>query len=73
MLYQSYFRGEYVFMEKDGRSWMLLVSLNASANGGVSAAMKAGDDQEGIGPNSQAQPVANSAANPASRMLLIWQ
>jgi hypothetical protein len=27
MLYQSYFRGEYVFMEKDGRTWMLLVSL----------------------------------------------
>jgi hypothetical protein len=27
MLYQSYFRGEYVFMEKDGRTRMLLVSL----------------------------------------------
>jgi hypothetical protein len=27
MVYQSYFRGEDVFMEKDGRTWMLLVSL----------------------------------------------
>jgi hypothetical protein len=27
MLYQRYFRGEYVFMEKDGRTRMLLVSL----------------------------------------------
>jgi hypothetical protein len=27
MVYQSHFRSEYVFMEKDGRTWMLLVSL----------------------------------------------
>ena len=27
MLYQSHFRGEDVFMEKDGRTRMLLVSL----------------------------------------------
>jgi hypothetical protein len=27
MFYQSHFRGEYVFMEKDGRTWMLSVSL----------------------------------------------
>jgi hypothetical protein len=27
MLYQSHFGGEYVFMEKDGRTRMLLVSL----------------------------------------------
>ena len=27
MLYQSHFKGERVFMEKDGRTRMLLVSL----------------------------------------------